>query len=441
MSALLSLAAGVGQAENAAVAAKPLRVGIATADITPEGSVWMDGFGFRKKPSEGVCQPLGASCVVFDNEVTRLAFVALDLCRIGETPQLADLKAAAQKAGIPPQHLMVNCSHTHSGPAINHKDSAAYTALFKRRTDALFAAATADLQPAVLHYTVGSSTMGVNRRRVDEKGRYAGFLPEPRKPIDPDVPILRISSPEGKIRAVLFGYACHPSTMADYRFSPDYVGYARDWIAAAYPGCVPVFLQGCGADIKTRYTLANGRFGCVMLTPEALTAELGHEIGRAVVVALAVPPGRVPATTPKAMQEVVNTPIYLGGIVEEITVPDKKQPDSKSHRIYTGAWRVGDVYFFGSQCEIGSQIGLRIKRELAGKRVWTNGYTHWGIGYILDAASYPEGGYEIDNSSVSPATEAILVGTAIRYVRTLETGRTGPAPIPKPAAERKERLR
>ena len=435
LSALLGLATGACHAENVAIAGGPLRVGIATADITPEGSVWMEGFAARKKPSEGVYKSLTASCVVFDNTVTRLALVALDLCKIGQTPQLVDLRAAAQRAVIPPQHLMVNCSHRHSGPAIANKDNAAFAARFKTRTDALFAAATGDLQPAILHHAVGSCTMAVNRRRLDEHGRYAGFQPEPRKPIDPYVPILRISSPDGKVRAVLFGYACHPSTMSDYRVGPDYVGYARDWIAAAYPGCVPVFFQGCGADIKTRYTLANGRFGCVLLSPEALTAELGHELGRAVVVALAVPPAPVPATGPKGTQETVNTPIQLGGIVEEINVHDKKQPESKSHRIHTGAWRIGDVYFFSSQCEIGSQIGLRIKRELAGRRIWTNGYTHWGGGYILDAASYPEGGYEIENSSVSPATEAILVGNAIRYVRTLEAGWTGQGPIPGPAGK------
>jgi hypothetical protein len=222
--------------------------------------------------------------------------------------------------------------------------------------------------------------------------------------------------------------------MSDQRIGPDFVGYARDWIAAAYPGCVPVFFQGCGADLKSRYILANGSFGCVLLSPEEMTAELGHELGRAVVVALAVPEP-VPAARPQAAREAVNTPIQLGGIVEQINVPDRKQPDSKSHRIYTGAWRVGDVYFFGSQSELGVKIGLRIKRELAGRRVWPNGYTHWGIGYILDAASYPEGGYEIENSNVSPAAEDILVGNAVRYVRALEAGQTGQGPIPGPAAK------
>jgi hypothetical protein len=390
----------------------------------------MAGFGFRKKPSEGVFKELTASCVVFDNGAARLAFVAFDLCKIDEK-ELERLRATAQKAGIPPQHLMINCSHTHSGPVIGDKRNADYMALFQTRTDGLFDAAVADLKPAILDYAVGSSTMAVNRRLLDDKGQYVGMRPEPRKQIDPDVPILRILSPDGKVRAVIFGYACHPSTMGDYRVGPDYVGYARDWIAAAYPGCTPVFLQGCGADIKTRYAKPDGRFGYVLLDAVAETAELGHELGRAVVVALVVPPAPVPANRPKSLQEAAAAPVQLGGILEKVKLPDKKDP-AKSHPIYMGAWRIGDVYIFGSQCEIFSKIGLRIKRELSGLRVWTNGYTHWGGGYIPDAASYPEGGYEVKGSAVSPAAEDILVGTAIRYIHALQAGRTGQGPIPEP---------
>jgi hypothetical protein len=458
--ALLVVAAGVCRAETARIAAGPLRVGIAAADITPKEPVGLAGFGFRKHPSEGVGKSITASCVVFDNTFTRVALVAFDLCYIGPT-QLGDLRAAAQKAKIPPQHLMVNFSHTHSGPNVTTPANAAYAERFKSLTDPLFAAAVADLQPALLDYTVGSSLLAISRRRLNEKRHLAEMMPEPRKPIDPDVPILRVTSPEGKVRAVLFGYACHPSTLHDYRISPDYVGYARDWIAAVYPGCVPIFFQGCAGDIKTRCVNSKGVFDFPenFLSPDAFTAELGHELGRAVVAALSVPPEPVPAERPnvppeafhappgaaktpaaaykappealKALSEALKTQVQLGGIVEEYNAPDRKQPDKVSRRKLCGVWRVGDVYFVGAQCEIGSQIGLRLKRQMAGGRVWTSGYTHYGIGYFLDAASYAEGGYEIECSDVAPEAEDVLVATVIRQVRALKSGRTGAGPAPE----------
>jgi len=51
---------------------------------------------------------------------------------------------------------------------------------------------------------------------------------------------------------------------------------------------------------------------------------------------------------------------------------------------------------------------------------------------VPDAATYPEGGYEVNVSVVSPATEGIVVGNAIRYIRALESGKTGLGPIPQP---------
>ena len=107
-------------AEPSVIGAGPLRVGIAQADITPVDSVRMAGFGARKEPSRGVERKLTATCVVFDNGVMRLAFLALDLCKIMEK-QLDTLRVSAEKAGIPPQHLMINCSHTHYGPEMRGK--------------------------------------------------------------------------------------------------------------------------------------------------------------------------------------------------------------------------------------------------------------------------------------------------------------------------------
>jgi hypothetical protein len=438
---MMGSAANTCDAQLADIGEGPVKVGVASADITPERPVWMAGFAARKEPSKGVYKHLTATCVVFDNGVARLSFVALDLCKILEK-QLEDLRVAAKEAGIPPQHVLVNCSHTHYGPQIGHEKNSDYDALFKARTDPLFEAAVAGLEPAVLDYTVGSCTMAINRRQLNAKGKVIGMRPEPRKQIDPDVPILRVLSPEGDVRVVIFGYACHPTTVSalHYEIGPDYPGFARDWIAAAYPGCTPVFLQGCGGDIKPRYTEpasgGYGRFGYVLLDQLEIVAELGHELGRAVVAALVVPPEPVPAHRLNAPpQEAETTPIHLAGIVEHVELPDKKDPEHKSHQIYLGAWRIGDVYIFGSQCELCSNIGLRIKRELAARRVWTNGYTHWGGGYIPDADSYHEEGYEVNRATVSPAAEDVVVAGAIRYVKALEAHETGHASTCLPAGQ------
>jgi len=423
--ALIIIALLVAAQIAGAQEAGPLKVGLATVDITPEGPVYMAGFAARKEPSEGVYAPIFASCALLDNSVTRVAIVAIDVCKIG-IPQMELIRAAAEAVGVPPQHVMINASHTHCGPTIIGDNNPDYLPVFEQKVCGLLQSAADDLQEASLDYTVGSSTMAVNRRQLDDEGQYIGMRPEPRKEIDPDVPVLRVLTPEGEVRAAIFGYACHPTTMGGQEIGPDYPGAAREWVAAAYPDSLPIFLQGCGGDIKPRYSAPNGRFGYVLIEPKETVREVGHELGRAVVTALAVPAKPVPAD---------GGAVALGGITRLVAVPDKEQPEEKSHEIYNGAWRIGDVYFFGSQCELCSQIGMRIKRELSDLQVWTCGYTHWGGGYIVDAAQFPEGGYEVNSSVCAPETEDILVGNAVQFVRELQQAPVHEGPIPGPERE------
>jgi len=425
IAAALCVAGQLAFGQPAADEPGPLRVGLARVDITPEGPVYMAGFAARKEPSEGVYEPIFASCVVFGNSVTRVAILAIDVCKIG-IPQMEKIRAAAEQVGIPPQHVMINASHTHCGPTIIGNSNPDYLPVFEEKVCGLLGSAVGDLQEAALDYTVGSSTMAVSRRQLDAEGQYVGMRPEPRKPIDTDVPVLRVLTPEGDVRAVIFGYGCHPTTMGGQEVGPDYPGPAREWIAAAYPDCLPMFLQGCGADVKPRSCTPAGRFGCVLLEPKQMVSELGHELGRAVVAALTVPPEPVPAD---------GGAVVLGGITQLVEVPDKTEPESKSHEIYNGAWRIGDLYFFGSQCELGSQIGVHIKQELGDLRVWPCGYTHWGGGYIIDAAQYPEGGYEVTSSACAPETEEVLVGNAVRFITELQQTPVHGGPITGPERE------
>jgi len=401
----LNIALVYGQAD----APGPLKVGIATVDITPEGSVYMQGFSGRdNKPSEGVYKEIEASCVVFDNGVTRVGLMAIDVCKTA-LAQLEQVREAAQKLGIPPQHMMINSSHTHCGPRVLGRKNADYMPVFEERICGLLQTAVDDLQEAKLDYTVGSSTMAINRRQLGPDGKAVGMRPEPRKPIDPDVPVLRVVSPDGTVRAVIFSYACHPTTMGGYEIGPDFVGYARDWIAAAYPGCLPVFLQGCGGDIKPRYTKPNGRFGYVLLDAKETVAEMGHELGRAVMAAICIPPP--PLGT------------YLGGRSENVGLPTTMKvedtPKGGLFPVEVQVLRIGDLYIVGLNGEILVEIGLHIKRELSDLKVWVNGYSNRDLSYVANAAAFDEGGYEVKAGWTTAETEDILVTKTVELTREL----------------------
>ena len=71
---------------------------------------------------------------------------------------------------------MVNVSHTHFAPRLGGDRNLEYEALFTERTQPLLSNAVADLQPAVLDFTIGSCTMGANRRQLDDQGRVTRGL-------------------------------------------------------------------------------------------------------------------------------------------------------------------------------------------------------------------------------------------------------------------------
>src|SRR5512143_3394137 len=90
----------------------PWRVGIARREITPRGAIWMGGYASRNRPSEGVLQPLWAKALVLeDRDGSRAAIVTMDLIGIDRRMSAAVCQRAFQKAGLPRQRIVLNCSH------------------------------------------------------------------------------------------------------------------------------------------------------------------------------------------------------------------------------------------------------------------------------------------------------------------------------------------
>lgn len=412
ITATFCTAVGIGHAQQAAtdpVRPEVLKVGMATTTITPKGSYQLRGFSARKDPSTGVYKDLTVSVLVLDNGARRVGLMAIDIIHINDA-QLEDIRQAAAKAGIPRECMMVNCSHTHCAPDFRSDEK--ISKMFRERTCGLLKAAVADMREASLDYTVGSCTMAINRRRIGADG-MAHWGPDPRQPIDTDVPVLRVLSPEGKVRAVVFGYACHPTAMGGLEIGPDFPGYARDVVAQANPGCLPIFLQGCGGDIKPRSLTDKGKFE---YKSHDNLVELGHELGRAVLAAVCVPPP--PLDT------------YLGGVSQMVSLPGKEDPN-KPYTIEMQVLRIGDLQIIGANGELCVAIGLHIKRELSDLKAWVNGYTNVDGEYLPAAASFPRGGYEVDECPAGPGAEEILVKKAVELAESAKAEQAEARAVPR----------
>ena len=94
-----------------------LRAGVARRDITqPLGTP--SSLGLFRTVTE-VWDPLSATAVVLESDGERIALVGLDLCGLLEASHRSIREAVAARTGLPADRVVLNVSHTHSGPYIS----------------------------------------------------------------------------------------------------------------------------------------------------------------------------------------------------------------------------------------------------------------------------------------------------------------------------------
>ena len=69
-------------------------------------------------------------------------------------------------------------------------------------------------------------------------------------PVDHDVPVLTVRQTDGKLLAIVFGYACHATVLNEYQINGDWPGYAQKSLEELHPGAIAMFVAGCGADLN-----------------------------------------------------------------------------------------------------------------------------------------------------------------------------------------------
>jgi neutral ceramidase len=433
------------------------QAGVATAVITPQQPMWMAGYAARTKPAEGKLHDLHAKALVLqDAQGHRLAIVTLDLLGIDRTMRDWIADHVEQQYRIAPKDLLINASHTHSGPVIRESaysiyghsfydltpeqlaQSNAYSNQLQERIAALVGEAIEQLSPAKLAYTHARAGFGMNRRLKTEQGWRIG--PNPDGPVDHDVPVLRIDSPDEQMRAIVFGYACHATTLSLYDYCGDYPGFAKEYIEQRYPGVTALFIAGCGAD-QNPYPR----------TPDRaldLCREHGHTLANAVEAALqgVAKPVRGPLRT--ALEEVT---LDFAEPPSRETLEQQTKSDNKYERLHAEfllqqlqqegkipstysypvqAIRFGDdLMMVALAGEVVVDYSLRLKRELTGPPLWVAGYSNDVFGYVPSARVLHEGGYEGGGAMLytplpgpfAPSVEELVVGKVHELMNRVRT--------------------
>jgi hypothetical protein len=95
---------------------KTLRAGTSLVDISPEPGIELAGYPHHPRHNTGIHDPLFAGCLYLDDGKTRLAIVSMDLVMYSKKAVRSVRYEIGRLTDIPPENIMITCSHTHSGP-------------------------------------------------------------------------------------------------------------------------------------------------------------------------------------------------------------------------------------------------------------------------------------------------------------------------------------
>ncbi|WP_421830660.1 neutral/alkaline non-lysosomal ceramidase N-terminal domain-containing protein [Larkinella sp.] len=392
--------------------AQDWKAGVARTVITPKTSQWMAGYAARTRPADGKLHDLWAKALALEDEKgNRVVLVTTDL--LGFPKKLSDQirERLNRQFGLSKAQILLNSSHTHSGPVLAHAlydiyplDAGElakidqYTRQLEDQIVMLVGKALKDLEPAELFAQNGVTRFQVNRRNNKESSLLEQT--ELKGPNDHAVPVIKVLGKSGKLKAIAFGYACHPTVLDQYQWSGDYVGFAQLELEKAHPGAMALFFQGAAGDQNPmpRRTVP-------------LARQHGRELAVAVDRVLEEPMRKLTAQVRTAYSE-IDLPLAAPPSEAELTktsqegesymkrwairmLAEKKQgkPVLNHYPYPLQVWQLGDQPLLAFGGELVIEYANACKKRF-GPDVFVLGYSNDVMGYIPSATVLKEGGYE-----------------------------------------------
>ncbi len=392
------------------------KAGVAKAVITPETSVWLAGYG-TKRPPDGKLHDLWMKALALEDAAGhRVVLITSDFQ--GVPKSMSDRVFARLRAelGLERAQVMFTFSHNHCGPRLGDDLVDYYPVepeqvkLVEEYTDRMVALAVSmvgealkRLAPARLQTGRGTATFAVNRRnnREDDVAAIIAAGKPLVGPVDHDVPVLSVTRPDGRLEAILFGYACHPTTLSFFTWCGDYPGFAQVELETSHPGATAMFVNTCGGDQNP-----------LPRRKVELCQRYGHMLAESVEDALKQPLAPIEPEVRTAF-EYVELPYLQTASREELNASTQSSnailarwsarmleklaagetfPPSYPYPVH--AWRLGkNALVIGLGAETVVDYALRFKKEF-GPGTWVCGYADDMIAYIPSRRVWDEGGYE-----------------------------------------------
>ena len=392
------------------------------------------------KDRPDVYAELYARVLVLADGEKQLAIVTADYGQFSLQYNKVLLEAIQDATGIPPAHVVINCSHTHNAPGVDGREmSEASEAWLVTCLADLVKDAVGKLEPATLRVGRAPVQVGYNRRIMNDEG-YIVMAPNPEGSVVPWIDVLGAYDANGDIIAVLFSHAAHPVIVhwSSEEMGADFPGYAVEHLRNFLdlkPKSILLFAQGCAADING-YPLRGGFDACDVA---------GFTLAFATHQALKTAK-EIPAAPLKACSKLVNLPFRDPPSVAECEQLIEEFPDDERYVALLevaksgekrflpfpiSAFAVGDALCFLSVShELFSEYQLFADETSPFSHTFVFGYTNGSEVYIATRAAYELGlkaGYEAGprNHALSGPYRLALVPAVEEQIRAEITNLLG----------------
>jgi hypothetical protein len=422
------------------------KAGFARVRITPESPMPLAGYANRSAPFEAVAHELYVKALALeDGEGRRGLLLTADLIGWGAEIATPLAEELVRRTKLPREAILLNASHTHSGPRITltpgarsgvtEEDAAACVAYTQGLQDKAVGAAVkalADLAPAKLSWGKGTVGFVANRRERTDRGIVLGVNPD--GPVDRSVPVLRVDAPDGRLRGIVFGAACHNTTLTsrNLQVSGDYAGVAQARLESRQEGATAMFVLGCGGDANPN---PRGTMELAVLHGELLAREawrVAHEVKRPEVsgpLSTALTMVDLPFKTFERpeLEKLAETPGPQTAVAKQmVEFLDAGARLPVRYRAPVAVWRFGrDLTLVGLPGETVVDYALGVEKLADSARLWVAGYCNDKIGYLPSRRVAGEGGYESQGLTkgfggpgfFAPEVEDVVLGAVKELLR------------------------
>ncbi|MDD4108600.1 MAG: neutral/alkaline non-lysosomal ceramidase N-terminal domain-containing protein [Prolixibacteraceae bacterium] len=402
------------------------KAGVAKVVITPEEPIWMAGYGSRDHQSEGTLVDLWAKALVIeDAKGNRAVLVTTDLIGFRGSYMSGRIREKLRgKYGLNDSQIILSSSHTHTGPELmrapedylGREDPAGpyspeqrdiiikYSEKLENKIVGVVGEAIGSMETASLFSGQGVARFAVNRRNHRSKTTVNELSTELDGPVDHSVPVIKVQNSSGEMLAIVFGYACHSTTLSFYKFSGDYAGFAQIELEETYPGATAMFFAGTGADqnplprrtvsyaVQYGKTLAAAVETVVSEPMEELSSELSTAYSKVDLGFNEPPPSKE-----ELLKEIEGARGYPGSAKNLLARIERGESLPESYAYPVQFLRIGEQNLVIMASEVVVDYAIRLK-QIFGPDIFVMAYANEGMGYIPSTRVWHEGGYEAENA-------------------------------------------